>query len=154
MGNKNEGYVRRVGRHGDSYIRPASGASNVWVSHTDPDFVAWLGSQGYSMLDEMPIDEDLRDHGVRCARCGVVGTELHHWAPKEWVGADEADRWPMAELCRPCHRTWHRAAELAAARVTVRILRGKGMHETANRIEDALDGARLPLGWEGVEVVT
>jgi 5-methylcytosine-specific restriction endonuclease McrA len=44
-----------------------------------------------------------------CERCGATeGVERHHWAPRSVFGDDEADRWPIALLCRPCHREWHR----------------------------------------------
>lgn len=43
-----------------------------------------------------------------CARCGgTAGTQLHHWAPRAIF--EDADLWPMAYLCPPCHRTWHQA---------------------------------------------
>jgi hypothetical protein len=44
-----------------------------------------------------------------CERCGSTeGVEEHHWAPVSVFGAHEADRWPVAALCRSCHREWHR----------------------------------------------
>lgn len=39
--------------------------------------------------------------------CGAVPTELHHFAPRNTFGADEADRWPVLPLCPPHHREWH-----------------------------------------------
>jgi hypothetical protein len=35
--------------------------------------------------------------------------EYHHMAPQSpaYFGPDEADRWPTAWLCRPCHERWH-----------------------------------------------
>lgn len=47
----------------------------------------------------------------KCAGpCGALAfCELHHVAPKSaaFFGADEADRWPLIWLCRPCHQRWH-----------------------------------------------
>ena len=43
----------------------------------------------------------------RCSRCGDRGAELHHWAPKEIFGEDEAELWPKDYLCVTCHRDWH-----------------------------------------------
>jgi hypothetical protein len=41
-----------------------------------------------------------------CQRCGASDQlERHHWAP--WAHFDDADSWPTALLCRPCHRRWH-----------------------------------------------
>ena len=52
-------------------------------------------------LDREPdIDE-------RCAVCDAEGpTECHHFAPRALFG-DEANRWPTAHICRPCHERWH-----------------------------------------------
>jgi hypothetical protein len=43
----------------------------------------------------------------RCVRCGNRKSELHHWAPKEIFGKDEAESWPKDHLCVPCHLLWH-----------------------------------------------
>ena len=41
-----------------------------------------------------------------CERCGDTGgVELHHWAPRSLF--DDADLWPVSNLCRPCHQQWH-----------------------------------------------
>jgi hypothetical protein len=42
----------------------------------------------------------------RCDVCDADGAERHHFAPRALFGAD-ADRWPTALLCVPCHRKWH-----------------------------------------------
>jgi hypothetical protein len=34
--------------------------------------------------------------------------ELHHFAPRNWFGWDEAENWPMSWLCPAHHREWHR----------------------------------------------
>lgn len=50
----------------------------------------------------------MRDYSneAECARCGSTeGTERHHWAPRHLF--DDADRWPMSDLCRSCHMRWH-----------------------------------------------
>ena len=60
---------------------------------------------------------DLRTGGAvePCARCeSTEGTQLHHWAPRAIFGSREADRWPTAHLCPPCHSLWHRLMRQAA----------------------------------------
>ena len=44
----------------------------------------------------------------QCEKCGKMGAELHHWAPRHLFG-DQADRWPVSFLCQECHATWHQA---------------------------------------------
>lgn len=41
-----------------------------------------------------------------CAVCGNKYVELHHFAPVHLFGS-EADRWPMAYLCKEHHKQWH-----------------------------------------------
>jgi DNA-directed RNA polymerase subunit M/transcription elongation factor TFIIS len=43
---------------------------------------------------------------IKCEVCDANEGELHHWAPQYLFG-DEANRWPVAYLCRTCHRKWH-----------------------------------------------
>lgn len=40
--------------------------------------------------------------------CGRTDAELHHWAPVNSFGWDDAERWPQSWLCRDHHRQWHR----------------------------------------------
>lgn len=48
-------------------------------------------------------DQNLKE----CARCNeVTYTETHHWAPREFFS--DADEWPVSELCKSCHRLWHK----------------------------------------------
>ena len=42
-----------------------------------------------------------------CEVCGALGAEQHHWAPSALFGL-EAESWPKAHLCQPCHAKWHR----------------------------------------------
>jgi hypothetical protein len=52
---------------------------------------------------ELPLLADLRrDY---CERCGELGAQLHHMAP--WALFSDADNWPLAYLCQPCHALWH-----------------------------------------------
>lgn len=45
-------------------------------------------------------------HGDPCARCGSFDhVEWHHWAPQALF--EDAEDWPMAQLCRSCHTLWH-----------------------------------------------
>jgi hypothetical protein len=54
-----------------------------------------------------PLAKD-RVTGDACERCGATeGVEEHHWAPKAVFGWSEAEKWPVALLCRSCHRRWH-----------------------------------------------
>lgn len=42
----------------------------------------------------------------KCAVCGVLGAEEHHWAP--WfIFKAESERWPKSFLCPTCHKRWH-----------------------------------------------
>lgn len=51
-------------------------------------------------------------YSAYCERCDAYGpVELHHWAPVS-LFADAWD-WPMSELCRECHRRWHRVTKVA-----------------------------------------
>lgn len=60
---------------------------------------------GKFLLHDLRKDWDVPE----CERCGsAAGTQLHHWAPRAIFGAREADRWPTANLCPPCHSLWHR----------------------------------------------
>lgn len=133
-------YARRIQRNGASIIRPLSREGAPWVGHKDPALRAWMQSMGYATIEDIPAEEDYRPP-TTCERCGARGVETHHWAPKEWFGKEEAERWPMGELCRTCHRVWHWAAERAAAQLTVRILKSKGLHRIAAQIEEAMKEA-------------
>lgn len=42
----------------------------------------------------------------RCAVCGALEAELHHFAPRAFFGT-ECERWPKAYLCKEHHRAWH-----------------------------------------------
>lgn len=56
------------------------------------------------MVHELPLLADLRrDY---CQRCGALGAQLHHMAP--YALFTDADTWPLAYLCQPCHSAWHR----------------------------------------------
>jgi len=58
-------------------------------------------------IEELPINEDGRIE--RCAVCGELGVDNHHWLPHyiaEKVGED-AEKWPQAWLCQKHHDEWH-----------------------------------------------
>lgn len=69
---------------------------------------------GFSMADlfTIPTFQDNRNvYELRyadCEHCGnsVADGERHHWAP--WALFDDAEQWPTAHLCKPCHRLWHK----------------------------------------------
>lgn len=56
--------------------------------------------------ETLPLVRDEIYSRPPCEVCGAFGTEIHHWAPKEFFGW-EADHWPTAYLCRDCHTRWH-----------------------------------------------
>lgn len=96
------------------------------VARDNPVLLRVMGELGYGSVDEIPIGEDLVE-GV-CQRCAELGIEVHHTSPREVFG-DDADNWPLIDLCRECHAEWH---------------------ERMN----AWAGKRRPLGWEGIDPVT
>ena len=53
----------------------------------------------------LPLVRDERGESPACERCGAIGVEEHHWAPRSLF--DDAAEWPTGWLCRPCHRRWH-----------------------------------------------
>lgn len=118
-----------IHRHGD--------APGHWTPKNDPDLLKWMGNHGYSDHWELETKSDRRGP-ERCEVCSARGVELHHWAPREWF-ADECEKWPTGYLCPPCHRYWHTKADLAAARVTLRVLRSKRLDTIANAVEAALN---------------
>lgn len=58
-----------------------------------------------------------------CERCGSMGAETHHWAPRHLF--DDAHDWPTSRLCRRCHVEWH-------AKVTPNM-RNNGMNQNNPR---------------------
>jgi len=43
-----------------------------------------------------------------CDVCGYLEHLAgHHLAPRNKVGADEAERWPIVQVCHECHKRWH-----------------------------------------------
>lgn len=56
-------------------------------------------------IENIPVEKDYRTE--RCAVCGALGAEYHHWAPRHLFG-DDADKWPGAHLCNKHHTLWHR----------------------------------------------
>ena len=62
--------------------------------------------------EELETVEDYSKQAPPCERCGSNhGVEYHHWAPRH-VFVD-AENWPHAWLCRPCHIKWHQAMNKA-----------------------------------------
>lgn len=87
-----------------------NGSHVVWIRCDDCGSNArgngkWL-AHTYDNWRDLPVFEDRRRDRPPCQVCGEWGTEIHHWAPKELFG-DEADLWPTAYLCPPCHGRWH-----------------------------------------------
>jgi len=75
--------------------------------HMDQRQIYWPKSILAGDIENLPILADARGDEC-CAVTGCVGkdVEWHHWAPKEFWGAD-ADYWPKVYLCRYHHRLWH-----------------------------------------------
>ena len=74
--------------------------------------------------DELPVawDNDTPDipwwsYGRgECAHCKQETlVERHHWAPRHLF--EDADDWPTANLCQPCHSLWHRIVTPAMSQV-------------------------------------
>lgn len=57
-------------------------------------------------LDSLSVGADYSLNNPPCARCGVLGTELHHWAPRE-LFPDDFGAWPTTYLCPKHHQEWH-----------------------------------------------
>lgn len=45
------------------------------------------------------------------AECTNTVTQLHHYAPRNTFGADDADNWPVGALCQDHHRQWHQVMD-------------------------------------------
>lgn len=74
------------------FLRPTGGKSWTPKATIDPTAIA--------TMPEIPA---LRDRCTVCGRIAVL--ELHHFAPVALFA--DADQWPTAKLCLPCHRRWH-----------------------------------------------
>ena len=57
------------------------------------------------ILEGLSVGSDYSLNNPPCARCKRLGTELHHWAPKELF--EDAEQWPQSYLCPDCHSLWH-----------------------------------------------
>jgi hypothetical protein len=82
------------------YIHPQNGGG-LWIEKQKV-----LNALKTRNIDEEDIPIADYSCGVRCARCGLRGTDLHHWAPQALF--QDADRWPTDYLCRNCHGQWHK----------------------------------------------
>lgn len=71
------------------------------------------------LIETIPVTRDYRTQVDKCAVCGELGTEYHHWAPR-YVFGEDADLWPGAYLCRRHHMEWHNriTPEMSRRRVT------------------------------------
>lgn len=97
--------VRNIGTTGASYVywecqvcgNNAMGAAH-WLPH-EP-----IKNFGIDILT-IPIKRD--DRTEVCAVCGVLGAQLHHWAPRHIFGDEVAEMWPKNYLCQTHHTFWH-----------------------------------------------
>lgn len=69
-------------------------------------------------IENIPVIEDYRVE--KCAVCGALGAEYHHWAPRHLFG-DDADKWPGAYLCKQHHDLWHRLVTPLMSRAKARV---------------------------------
>lgn len=136
-----------VRRNGDRHVYAGAKEGAFPVPHDDPDLLRWMGEQGHSLIEEVPVFRDDRD-GTKCQKCGspTAGVDEHHWLPKEWVGEEEAESWPKGQLCRTCHERWHHVANRHAAKSWARICRERGrrlgkpyLSRLADQIEASLE---------------
>ena len=107
-------------------VRMASGEIHVgrdpkrpggpWIPKKDAELMEWMGEQGHSLIEEIPLERDYT--AGNCARCGCPGVEIHHTAPAEVF--DDSDEWPTIELCVGHHREWHRRMNAWARELTER----------------------------------
>lgn len=61
-----------------------------------------LADSGIALADLPELADYRRDY---CERCGALGAQLHHMAPRALF--EDADDWPLAYLCQTCHSRWH-----------------------------------------------
>ena len=85
--------------------------------------------------EDVPIERDDTYCNPPCAVCGTFGTELHHWAPREFFDY-EADAWPTSWLCVECHARWHNTMR--------RAVPYKQRQQTNLANARPLEGPRLP----------
>lgn len=74
--------------------------SGRYIKHLNQDLIP------VDILDNIPTTQDYRINNPPCVVCGALGTEEHHWAPKE-LFPETYHKWPTAYLCSNCHKEWH-----------------------------------------------
>lgn len=79
------------------------GEGRSWVAHD-------LLRRHHIAVAVLPLLDDMRR--IYCERCGALGAQNHHWAPQA-LFRDDADDWPQAFLCEPCHQRWHQTTRTA-----------------------------------------
>jgi hypothetical protein len=84
----------------------SSGAFHVTVNHNG-NYIKNISKRNIpqELLESIPTGADYRSNNPPCARCGAIGTEEHHWAPKAFF--EDAEEWPKSYLCKKCHDLWH-----------------------------------------------
>ena len=115
-----------------------------WVRTDSEELKAAMGRLGYSCLEEVPITGD--NATERCERCGEVGVQYHHTAPKKVFGED-AESYPLVKLCTSCHDRWHKIMAARAHDYTVSQLKRFGHYKLASAVRNALNdlsGPALP----------
>ena len=71
---------------------------------------AYFVSQSYLKsigidIAALPIVTRSSEPQPHCERCGSLGAEYHHWAPKHLF--EDAELWPGSYLCVEGHHKWH-----------------------------------------------
>lgn len=81
--------------------------STLTVDNIPHDVInSWVAAGHIPARADIPVWSDYT--GERCAVCGAIGGELHHWAPEALADKfPEWNSWPAAYLCRKHHREWH-----------------------------------------------
>jgi len=116
-------------------IRPKPEGCPTWLKPDDPRLLDAMGRFGYSVLDEIPIREDLTA-GRECGRCPRIGPiEVHHTFPREAFG-DACDDFPTLELCPECHTWTHEQLEAYGFKLVARLLRSWGRTKLADEVMD------------------
>lgn len=80
-------------------------AESKFVSKLDADRILKPFGKTYA---DLPVIDDYRVGGEKCAVCGADGAEYHHWLPQCFANqVENHSAWPASYLCKECHDIWH-----------------------------------------------
>lgn len=85
----------------------SDGDFHIRVEKTNGQYIKFLSQKHLpaEILAGIGVGDDYSLNNPPCKRCGAMGTQLHHWAPKELF--EDAEQWPQDYLCKKCHTRWH-----------------------------------------------